>query len=52
VFFFDPLMVERFFFESHQQQLLTYLAAGRVIRIEFPAKTIEEYARALTQRTG
>lgn len=50
LFFFDPMMVERFFLEAHQQRLLTYLAAGRVIRIEFPAKTLEEYARALTQR--
>jgi hypothetical protein len=51
LFFLDPMMVERFFLEAHQQRLLSYHAAGRVIRIEFPATTIEEYAYALTQRT-
>jgi len=43
--------VERLFLEAHQERLLEYYAAGRVIRIEFPATSIEEYAHALTQRT-
>lgn len=50
--FFLPLQgVERLFFEAHQERLLQYHAAGRVIRVEFPAGTIEDYAHALAQRT-
>ncbi len=50
-FFLHDRAVERFFLEAHAERLLTYYAAGRVIRIEFPAATIEEYAHALAQRT-
>ena len=50
VFFLSEQAVEHFFFEAHQEQLLTYHAAGRVIRIEFPAPTLEEYAHALARR--
>ena len=39
--------VERFFLEAHQEHLLTYYAAGSVIRIEFPAETLMEYAHVL-----
>ena len=42
--------VERFFLEAHQEGLLQYYAAGPVIRIDFPAKDLEEYARVLTRR--
>lgn len=48
VFFLMPQAVERFFLEAHQDGLLSYHAAGQVIRIEFPASTLEEYARVLT----
>ncbi len=51
LFFLQPQTVERFFLEAHQERLLTYYAAGRVIRIEFPTDSIEEYAHALAQRT-
>jgi len=48
VFFLSPQAVERFFLEAHQDGLLSYHAAGQVIRIEFPAATLGDYARVLT----
>lgn len=51
LFFLPPEAVERFFIEAHQSHLLEYHAAGSVIRITFPTKTIEEYARVLVERT-
>ncbi len=42
--------VERFFLEAHQEGLLQYYAAGPVVRIDFPAQDLEEYARVLSQR--
>jgi len=46
--FFLPLEgVERFFVEAHQEHLLTYYAAGSVVRIEFPVTTLTEYAYVL-----
>ncbi len=50
VFFLSDQAVEHLFFEAHQEQLLEYHAAGRVIRIEFPTATLEEYAHALARR--
>lgn len=50
IFFLSTQAVERFFVEGHQEKLLEYYAAGSVVRIEFAAKTLEEYAYALTQR--
>ena len=50
VFFLSEQAVEQRFFEAHQEQLLEYHAAGRVIRIAFPAPTLEEYAHALARR--
>jgi hypothetical protein len=48
--FFLPVQgVERFFVEAHQEHLLTYHAAGSVIRIEFPAASLTEYAHALLE---
>jgi len=52
LFFLPFEAVERFFLEAHQERLLDYHAAGRVIRIDFPAKTPQEYARVLTQRAA
>lgn len=50
-FFFLPYDgVERFLVEAHQQHLLEYHAAGTVIRLTFPANTLEEYAHVLAQR--
>ncbi|MBP1468381.1 DUF1819 family protein [Candidatus Chloroploca sp. M-50] len=49
VFLLSDLAVERLFAAAHQEHWLEYYAAGRVIRIEFPTFSLEEYARALTQ---
>lgn len=51
LFFLARHAVERFFLEAHQHHLLEYRAAGSIIRITFPATSIEEYAYALTQRS-
>lgn len=51
LFFLQLEVVERLFVEAHQEGLLQYHAAGRVIRLDFPASSLEDYARALTQRT-
>jgi hypothetical protein len=47
LFFLPVEGVERFFIEAHQEHLLTYHAAGSVIRIEFPANDLTEYAHVL-----
>lgn len=51
LFFLSPQVVERFFVEAQQCRLLEYHAAGSIIRITFPAESIEEYAHVLTERT-
>jgi cytochrome P450 len=50
LFFLPVEGVERFFIEAHQQHLLTYHAAGSVIRIEFPASSLTEVAHVLLER--
>lgn len=50
LFFLAPQTVERLFLEAHQHHLLEYHAAGPVIRISFPAESLEEYARVIAQR--
>ena len=50
LFFLPVEGVERFFIEAHQEHLLTYNAAGSVVRIEFPAATLTEYANVLLER--
>jgi hypothetical protein len=50
LYFLAETSVERLFLEAHQEKLLTYLAAGSVIRLEFPGTSLEDYARELTQR--
>lgn len=51
MFLLSDLAVERLFAAAHQEHLLEYYAAGRVIRIEFPTLSLEEYARVLAQGT-
>lgn len=41
---------ERLFLEAHRDGLLEYHAAGSVVRIDFPAKNLKEYAHVLTRR--
>lgn len=50
LFFLPVEGVERFFIEAHQEHLLTYHAAGSVIRIEFPVASLTEYAYVLLER--
>lgn len=42
--------VERLFLEAHRDGLLEYHAAGSVVRIDFPAENLPEYARVLARR--
>jgi hypothetical protein len=49
LFFLPAASVERFFVEAEQEHLLTYHAAGSVVRIEFPAANLAEYAHVLLQ---
>jgi BrxA len=50
LFFLPVEGVERFFLEAHQERLLAYYAAGSVVRLEFPAQTLVEYAHVLVER--
>ena len=50
LFLLSPQQVERLFVEAQGHHLLTYHAAGSIVRIDFPAATLEEYALALAQR--
>lgn len=50
LFFLPTQGVERFFLEAHQERLLSYHAAGSVIRLEFTAQTLVEVAHGLVER--
>jgi hypothetical protein len=50
LFFLPQGETERFFLEAHQEGFLEYYAAGRVVRIDFPGKDLEDYAGFLAQR--
>jgi len=52
LFHLSDTAVERFFIEAHQRKFLEYHAAGSVVRIEFPAETLDEYAHVLAQRAN
>ena len=49
LFFMSHEAVERFFLEAHQRSLLEYHAAGHVIRVDFPAPSLEEYAHVIAK---
>ncbi|MBI4519052.1 MAG: DUF1819 family protein [Deltaproteobacteria bacterium] len=51
LFLLAPTAVERLFFESHQHHLLTYHAAGRVVRLDFAAHSPEGMADVVAART-
>ncbi len=54
LFFLPVEGVERFFLEAHQEQLLSYFAAGSVIRLEFPIPQpykLTDYAHVLFERS-
>ncbi|MAT42175.1 MAG: hypothetical protein CL609_07525 [Anaerolineaceae bacterium] len=50
LFFLPVDGVERFFIEAHQEHLLSYYAAGSVIRLEFSQETLPDYAQFLLER--
>jgi hypothetical protein len=50
LFFLPVEGVERFFIEAHQEHLLNYDAAGSIVRLEFPADDLPDYARFLMNR--
>jgi hypothetical protein len=49
LFLLNPDSLERLLLEAHQRHLLDYHAAGRLVRLGFPAATLEEYACALVK---
>jgi hypothetical protein len=51
LFFLSTEAIERYLVEAHQERLLSYHAAGSTVRMEFPAKTLEEYSHVLLERT-
>jgi hypothetical protein len=50
LFFLERPQVERLFAEAHQLGLLEYHAAGPVVRLAFPAGSLEEYAHVIARR--
>ncbi|MCS7166363.1 MAG: DUF1819 family protein [Gemmatales bacterium] len=52
LFFLTPDAVERAFFAAHQEGYLEYYAAGSVVRLTFPATSLEEYAHVLVERAA
>lgn len=51
LFFLSPHDVEAYLAEADAQKLLSYQAAGSIIRIEFPTANFVEYVHALVGRT-
>jgi AcrR family transcriptional regulator len=49
LFLLRAMEVERLFIEAHQQRLLEFYAAGGIVRVDFPANTIEEYAHVVAR---
>jgi hypothetical protein len=50
LFLIDPGLVERLFIEAQQHKLLEYYAAGSIVKIEFPADNLVDYAQFISQR--
>jgi hypothetical protein len=51
LFLMTPQAVEQLFLEAHQAHLVSYHAAGQIVRIEFPTTTLEEMANVVASRT-
>lgn len=47
LFLLNRNAVERLFLEAHQQKLLHFEAAGKIIRIEYPYRTVQEVVDAI-----
>jgi hypothetical protein len=52
LFFLPTQAVERFFLEAHQERLLSYYAAGSVVRLEFSVDSLGEAAHVLVERVS
>ena len=52
LFLLSSEAIERMFLEADKEKMLNYFAAGKVIRIEFPANTYEEMANVIAHRTS
>lgn len=50
LFFLPRAGVERYFIEAQLHRLLDYHAAGSVVRVTFPAETLEKYAHVILER--
>jgi hypothetical protein len=50
LFLLTPFEVEHLFLEAHRHHLLDYQAAGGIIRIEFPMRTLVEAAHVVATR--
>lgn len=50
LFLIDSESVERLFIEAQQHKLLEYYAAGSIIKIDFPAENLVDYANFISQR--
>lgn len=50
LFLLDELTIERFFIEAHQDGLLNYDAAGKVIRVDFKTDNLLEYAKYVAKK--
>ncbi|HLC40739.1 MAG TPA: BrxA family protein [Methylomirabilota bacterium] len=51
LYFLSSAAIERFFAEAASSHLLTYETAGPVVRIEYPACALEDYAEYVARRT-
>jgi len=50
LFYLSDTGIEQHFIDAHQRKFLGYHAAGSVIRLEFPATNLQEYAHELAKR--
>ena len=50
LFFLSVDAVERFFIQAQGEHLLSYQSLGSVVRLDFPADSLEGYARVLAER--
>jgi hypothetical protein len=52
LFLLSSEVVEQLFLRAHQNRFLSYEAAGKLIRVEFQARSLEELADAIARRTS
>jgi hypothetical protein len=50
LFLFSPPVVEHMFLEADRHGLLRFQAAGKIVRIDFPAQRFEEMANVIAAR--